>query len=189
MRLFIALNFGESDRAAIHEATRPLRKGDYPVRWLPPEKYHLTLKFLGNVRPDDVSVVEKVVRRVTGETTTFDLTLRQFGAFPTIRRPQVLWLGAVSSPALRCLKQDLEWSLASHGFDRETRSFHPHVTLGRASAEEGAGAFRDLDAVGAAMEFERTIPLATVDLMRSSPRKSGPEYSLIERAPLRAPAE
>jgi len=184
MRLFIALNLPSAERERIHEAAAPLRDAGLPVRWLDPESYHLTLKFLGNVRNEIVPVVERVVEKVAGQTERLSLRMGGFGAFPTIRRPRVIWLGADPTPVLRCLKQDLEWALTHHGFERETRAFHPHITLGRAGEDEGAGAFRGLDELAASLDYERTVPVTTVDLMRSQLSRSGATYSLVQASPL-----
>jgi len=186
MRLFLALTFPDHARARIHEAAGPLRASGVPVHWLEPDRYHLTLKFLGDVRSDRLPPLEKAVARVAGATRAFQLTLGGFGAFPTIRRPDVLWLGADPTPALRCLKQDLEWGLASHGFERETRAFHPHVTLGRASVDEGAGAFRGLDELAAGLDFGLELPITTVDIVRSNLKKQGDRYSILRSIPLRS---
>ena len=185
MRLFIALNLPKAEQNRIHRATDPLRTMGLPVQWLEPESYHLTLKFLGNVRTELVAVVEKVVDRVAGETGAFPLTIGGFGAFPTIRRPRLLWVGVDPTPALRCLKQDLEWGLANHGFERETRAFHPHITLGRAEESQGAGAFRGLDELSATITYQGKVPANTVDLMRSQLSRHGSRYTLLRDSPLK----
>ena len=189
MRLFIALNLPKAERRRIHRATEPLRAEGFPVKWLEPESYHLTLKFLGNVRAELVPVVENVVDRVADATGAFPLTIGGFGAFPTIRRPRVLWIGVDPTPALRCLKQDLEWGLANHGFERETRAFHPHVTLGRAEEKEGAGAFRGLDELSAKLNYHGNVAANTVDVMRSQLSRSGHRYTLLRDSALKIRSE
>jgi 2'-5' RNA ligase len=188
MRLFLALSLPEADQARIHAAAAPLRDAGMPVQWHPPDRFHLTLKFLGDVHGDRVPGLEKAVARVAGATREFILSLGGFGAFPTIRRPQLLWLGADPSPALRCLKQDLEWGLAPHGFERETRAFHPHVSLGRSQAEEGAGSFRGLDELAAGLDFRLDVPIQSVDIIRSHRSSKGSRYSLLRAIPLRSVA-
>lgn len=186
MRLFIALNLPEAERERVYRAAAPLREAGFPVSWLEPKLYHLTLKFLGNIRAEAVPAVEGVVDRVAAATGAFPLTVGGFGAFPTIRRPRVLWIGVEPTPALRCLKQDLEWSLANHGYEREMRAFHPHLTLGRASEREGAGAFRGLDAMAAELGYRGTVDACTVDLMRSQMSREGARYTLLRESPLKA---
>lgn len=178
MRLFIALTLPKRERTRIHRAAQVLRERNLPVAWTELDDYHLTLKFLGEVRGPRRAPVEHVLEKVAAETPPFDVTLRGFGAFPTIRKPRVLWIGAQATPELRCLKQDLEWGLAEHGFERETRAFHPHVTLGRAAEEGGAGAFRGLDDVVAELAHTSTFTVRSLDLMRSKLTKSGPRYSV-----------
>ena len=187
MRLFIALNLPDEEKARIHEAAEPLRDAGFPVKWLERDTYHLTLKFLGTVRSELVPVAERVMDRVADETREFPLTVSGFGAFPTIRRPKVIWIGVDPTPALRCLKQDLEWGLANHGFERETRAFHPHITLGRADTGKGAGAFRGLDELSAGLGYRGTVDVETVDLMRSQLSRSGARYTVLRQSPLKRP--
>ena len=108
MRIFVALNLPKKERERIHRAARALREEDLPVRWVDPDAYHVTLKFLGDVRPEKVTDIEEALGRVANSTAPFELDLGGFGAFPTIRNPRVVWLGVDASPELRCLKQDLE---------------------------------------------------------------------------------
>jgi 2'-5' RNA ligase len=178
MRLFLALNLPKKARSRIHRAAKSLREMDLPVRWVDPDDYHVTLKFLGEVGDSRRADVEAVLARVAEATPVLRVTFEGFGAFPTIRRPRILWLGAVATPELRCLKQDLEWGLTEIGFERETRAFHPHITLGRAREEVGAGAFRGVDDHVAAMGFSHSVPVRSVDLMRSRLTKAGPRYSV-----------
>ena len=184
MRLFIALNLPKRDRERIYRAARRLREADMPVRWVEPDQYHVTLKFLGDVRRERVDNVEEAMGRVAGSTKAFSTEFGGFGAFPTIRRPRVIWLGLDANPELRCLKQDLEWSLGDVGFDAETRAFHPHVTLGRADDRGGAGAFRGLDEVMADMEFGGDVRVHTLDVMRSRLSREGATYSVVSSAKL-----
>lgn len=186
MRLFIALNLPKKERERLHRAARALRERELPVRWVGSDDYHLTLKFLGDVRPGVQERVEETLARVAEATLPVELKLGGFGAFPTIRRPRVIWAGIDATPELRCFKQDLEWGLAEHGFERETRAFHPHVTLGRALDQGGAGAFRGLDELAAELVYEGVVVARKVDLMRSQPTRTGPRYSILRTMKLSA---
>lgn len=185
MRIFIAVNLPESERLRIHEAMAPLREAGLPVRWTPPEAYHLTLKFLGEVRPELATRLPAALDRVAAATNPFSVEISGVGAFPTIRRPQVIWVGVEPTPALRCLKQDMEWALADHGFERETRAFHPHITLGRTQDVDGAGAFRGLDDLAATLDFSGRMEIEHVDLMRSQVARQGNRYTVLHSSPLR----
>ena len=105
MRLFIALNLPEAEKERIHEAVAPLRDANLPVRWVEPVNYHVTLKFLGDIRPDTADEVTEAVDEIASKTEPFAVDVGGFGAFPTIRKPKVIWMGIQATPALRCLKQ------------------------------------------------------------------------------------
>jgi 2'-5' RNA ligase len=184
MRLFIALNLPKKQRARIHRAARALRDEGLPIRWLDPDNFHVTLKFLGEVRRERIEEVQERIVGVAAATRSFTTELAGFGAFPTIRRPRVIWLGMEANAELRCLKQDLEWALGDMGFEAETRAFHPHVTLGRADGAGGAGAFRGLDSIMAGMEFDGEVKVHTIDLMRSHLSREGASYSVLASARL-----
>ena len=182
MRTFIAINLPQRERLRIHRALKPLREEELPVRWLDPEHIHLTLKFLGEVRPERLDPIRALVERVAGAMGPLALEVGGFGAFPTLRRPRVLWMGVEATPELRCLKQDLEWALTDEGFEAETRAFHPHLTLGRANPGGGAGVFRDLDTWVPRLDFRARVRVPAVDLMRSQLSREGARYTVLASA-------
>ncbi|MDA0328932.1 MAG: RNA 2',3'-cyclic phosphodiesterase [Gemmatimonadetes bacterium] len=184
MRLFIGISLPKTLRTRIQRAARVMRDAELPVRWIDPDHFHIALKTLGDVRREKVEAVEQAIGRVAAETTAFSTGLSGFGAFPTIRRPSVIWLGVGANAELRCLKQDLEWALGDIGFGAETRAFHPHVTLGRADEAGGAGAFRGLDTIMAELDFEDELKVHTLDLMRSHVSRDGAHYTVLSTAKL-----
>ncbi len=185
MRLFIAINIPKKERERIHRGTKLFREQGYPVRWLGPDLFHITLKFLGEVPSEALGALEGVLKDVAAATGPFTMKIGGIGAFPTIRRPKVLWVGADPSPALRCLKQDLEWGLSGHGFERDTRAFHPHFTLGRAVSDHGAGDFRGLDTLAAQPTYQGEVAVRKVDLMESHLSSSGPRHEILNSFPLK----
>lgn len=176
MRLFIGLNLPKKQKARIFRAVRPLRDEELPVRWVEPDNFHVTLKFLGQVRKDRVPVIQEALRSVASDSRPFSTRIGGFGAFPSVRHPQVIWVGVDATPELRCLKQDLEWTLGEVGFEVETRAFHPHVTLGRARKDGGVGAFRDLDEQFSGLDLADELRVHTIDLMESRLSPGGPRY-------------
>ena len=179
MRLFIGLNLPKKQKARIVRAVRPLREEGLPVRWVEPDNFHVTLKFLGQVNKDRVPAIEEALRSVASESPPFSTKIGGFGAFPSVRRPRVIWVGIHATPELRCLKQDLEWTLGDVGFEVETRAFHPHVTVGRARKESGAGEFRGLDQHFAGLELAADLRVHSVDLMESRLSAEGPRYDVV----------
>ena len=179
MRLFVALNLLKKERNRIHRIAKVLRESRIPVRWVDPQNHHVTLKFLGKVPENRIDGVKDCLTRVASSTGDIDLSVERFGAFPTIRRPNVISAGVEASPSLRCLKQDLERALKDCGFVPEERAFHPHLTPpGRADAKGGAGAFRGPDEMAASLPYKRQVKIWKMDLMSSEMVSGSPRYSL-----------
>ena len=131
MRLFAGIPIVEDARREILALLGRLREGEWPVRWVHDEGLHLTLKFFGEVAPERLDVIEEAVRFAGQNTGLLDLRLDGLGAFPSVVRPKVLWVGIDAPPALELLYDRLERGGEAIGFAPEGAPFRPHVTLGR----------------------------------------------------------
>lgn len=186
MRLFVALNLPNAVREAAWEAAAPLRARDWPVKWVRPEGIHLTLKFLGQVSPEQEERLRSALARAAAPEgadaeRALTLVLRGFGAFPDARRPRVFWLGVEAEPALELLQHRVEREFAPEGFPTEARAFRPHVTLGRAARDARTAAFAGAADVLGALVFESSAVIDTVDLMESTLNPRGAVYHVRHR--------
>lgn len=124
LRLFFALWPDEALRLAIRRAARTAvrQAGGRPV---PPENYHLTLSFLGQVPETRLEEVKAAAVPMAPAV----LTLDRYGYFPG---PRVFWIGPAETPqALREFAARLNASLSSAGLPCDRRPFHAHLTLCR----------------------------------------------------------
>ncbi len=184
MRLFIAINLPQEERARLDREVRALRAARLPVRWVAADALHLTLKFLGEVPDGQVAEVETVSTAVAARFAPFRLELGGLGAFPNLRNPRVVWVGVQAPPELARLAGALEDAMAGLGFPRETRPFSPHLTLGRAERDARAGDFRGLPALAAQFGFRADVEARSADLMRSHLSPRGARYERLLAAPL-----
>jgi len=184
MRLFLALDPSSEEKERIRASIEGVSGAGFPLRWADPASYHITLKFLGEVRQDQLDPLRQAVERVAAASPPFDFTLGAIGGYPTLRRPQVVWMAVEAAPLLRFLKQDLEWALADLGFPREMRAFHPHITLARGPGTEGGGAFRGIDELAGAVRCEGQFRGDAVRLVRSHLSKDGARHVTLLEAPL-----
>lgn len=184
MRLFVAIDLPDPVRREVRDATAPLREADLPVRWVEPDKYHVTMKFLGEMRPEAREDAVRLLRRAASGSSSMELELESMGAFPSLRRPRVLWVGVGATPPLRALKHDLEHAFARMGVEMETRAFRPHVTVGRAREGAGAGEFRALEELADEVSPQESFTVEHLELMRSRLRPEGAVYTVEERVPL-----
>jgi 2'-5' RNA ligase len=184
MRVFVAINPTAAVRARLGEAVRELREAGFPIRWVPTENVHLTLKFLGEVPEKQLPELFSAVERAVSGIGTFEMHLGGFGAFPSLRRPSVVWTGVELGPTLAGLQRQVEDALAELGFPREERSFHPHLTLGRARKRAAVAEFRGLDELIQRLEYSGSFHVETVDVMRSRLMPAGAIYDVIRAAGL-----
>ncbi len=184
MRVFVAINLKEAERARLADASRPLREAGYPVRWVPAENVHLTLKFLGELSEERMDEVCGAVDRAVDAVGSFEMAVGGFGAFPTPRRPSVIWTGIELNPVLGALQERVETELGSIGFPREDRRFKPHLTIGRAKKKARPPEFRGLEAALAELRFADTFQVSSVDVMKSQLLPTGAVYEVVHRAGL-----
>jgi 2'-5' RNA ligase len=182
VRLFVAVNLPEAQRRAAHEATAPLRHGELPVKWVAAAALHLTLKFLGEVAAERAESIGTALDAAVSGARPFEVGLGGIGAFPSLARPRVVWLGIERHPALELLANDVERALQPFGFEAELRPFQPHITLGRAKQGAPGAAFAKLEKLIARVSYEGMAPVGSVDLMESVLRPEGAEYQVRHQA-------
>jgi RNA 2',3'-cyclic 3'-phosphodiesterase len=181
-RVFCAVELPPQVRARAADHAARLRDRSTKVRasWPRADNLHLTLKFLGEIAQARVEALSNAASRAARSIQPFDLTLEGAGAFPPRGSPRVLWLGINdSSGGLVKLQSQLEDECEAAGFAREERPFHPHLTLARIRAPQGA---RELARVHqetgfAAIEF----PVTELVVMRSELGAGGSRYTEISR--------
>lgn len=178
MRSFVALNLKSAERVQLYAAIEPLRAHGVPARWVQPDGLHLTLRFLGDIEGMKVARIDAVLRSVAGRHSPVSLRLGGAGAFPSLRRASVLWIGVRPDASLMALHAELELALSPLGYPREQKPFRPHITVGR--ARRGARP-PDIERVSGSVLYETTVEVDTVDLMRSHRGAGGARYEPLLR--------
>ena len=190
MRLFIAINLLEAERRSITAATTPLREAAPLAGWVDESRLHLTLKFIGEEPAEAVPPLAESLRRVAAAHGPVTLELGGLGAFPSKRRPRVIWLGVAPDPKLELLHHGVEEACAALGYEVEGRAFRPHLTIGRVRERARGREAVDAAAAAALARAAREVhdrwnaDVRSVDLMESVLGRDGPRYSLLDAAPL-----
>src|SRR5205814_1732929 len=97
-----------------------------------PRNLHVTLKFLGETRRADLPRLAEALRELAAHRTSFEAEVGGVGAFPNVRRPDVVWLAVkTGQEALMELAAAVEEACAALGWPREAKPFRAHLTLGR----------------------------------------------------------
>jgi len=191
LRAFVAIHIPRPIREAIGQSVAALSRavGRSSVRWVALENIHLTLKFLGDVSPSSLGLLEQMLGAEASRHPTFQIQAGTLGVFPHLKHPRVIWIGLEAPPALSGLQRGVEAAMERLGYSPEARPFSPHLTVGRVQDQVTP---KDLDALRAALE-ETQIPdlgrMAVEDLhlMKSDLKPGGPVYSTLFTAPLAKP--
>ena len=194
-RLFAAVPVSDAVREQMRAIRTTLEPQGWTIRWVDPDLAHLTIKFFGDTRPNQIASLESKLAFAAERSQPALLTTGDFIMLGPRKRPNVLSLSidaAADDPAaltaLEDLARQVERQTAGIGAGGNERAFKAHLTLGR---------FKDTD--GAPPDVEQTLatvalqPVAfTVDrllLVRSVLSQQGPSYSTIAEWPLAATSE
>jgi RNA 2',3'-cyclic 3'-phosphodiesterase len=180
VRLFFSVPLPDEARAAAVSAVRAMKRaaGDAPLSWTKDEQLHFTLAFLGERPESDLPRLREVASGL-GRLRAFELVLSSAGAFPSPRKPRVLWLGAAEGgPELTQLAKLLAEGLRSAGFELEERPFRAHLTVARVKPGGERGASR---ALGASPQGELArMRVDRLCLMQSHLSPQGAKHTVVE---------
>src|ERR1700716_481379 len=123
-RLFTGLEIP----AEIGQTLSNLRGGLPGARWIDPENYHVTLRFIGDIDGIAANEIASMLFRVNRKP--FDVTLQGLSSFGG-RKPRAVVASVVPSRPLLELQAEHERLMQRVGLDPEGRKFTPHVTLAR----------------------------------------------------------
>jgi len=185
LRAFIAIDLPEDVRSKTQELVRDLAAVSEGVKWVEPEKLHLTLKFLGDVDENETYHICQAMSRAVAAIEPFDIQSLGAGAFPKIERPRTLWIGVgAGSDELIALQAAIDDAMADLGYARDPKRFLPHLTLGRVK-KPGRWLSDVSRMIGERAAFDAGMsPVREVVLYSSELTSEGPLYSPIGRSEL-----
>jgi RNA 2',3'-cyclic 3'-phosphodiesterase len=187
-RLFVAIypsrEVVEHLRQGIHSIAKQIAPG--AIRWTVHEQIHLTLNFLGSIETSRIAEFDAALQSVSCQCAGHPLRVAGVGCFPSVERPRIIWAGlkGVLEPLQR-LKQLLDRALEKAGYVPETRTFHPHLTIGRV---EALNTHQRQCLKRAICSFEQTDfgqwQTQGLDLVQSVLSTKGATYCLVRTFPL-----
>jgi 2'-5' RNA ligase len=182
LRLFVAVDPSVRAVSAVDQALEPWRERYPRGRWVKPESWHVTLKFLGRTWPRLVQSVHEACREAAAEVRPFTLSLGGLGAFPRATRARVLWLALEDDEgSLQALAKALDAAL-EEDFPPEKRGFTAHLTVARfdppANLSEAAGEMEGFRVEAQPFRVSKLL------LYQSHLSPRGARYEVLEAFPL-----
>ena len=183
LRLFAAVDIPERVKDAVVAAIEPWRERLPGGRWVRPENWHVTVKFLGRTWPRLVEWVHDGCREAATEIRPFRVGVEGLGVFPGPTRARVLWVGLEDPEGgLAALARAVEERLSKE-FPTEKRPFSAHLTVARFNPPVP---MRDrAEDLGATPVEGKPFQVGHLTLYRSHLSPRGARYEPLERFPLR----
>ncbi len=156
-RTFYAFEIPKRVQDRLAEEASRLKRCDADVSWVKPEKYHVTLRFLGEIADEDILPLAKLLQSAAASEPPLSLVARGIGWFPEGREPRVIWAGVsgeTESEELRLqrIRRALNDGARKLGLRPEKGAFTGHVTLGRVRSSKNTDVL--LDRIGPARRRE-----------------------------------
>lgn len=178
VRVFLACCVEAEAAQRLYAALEPLRRlyAGPAYRATPPDNYHVTLRFFGELNEGAVDRVGRNVRPVAKAASPIDCRTTSVLALPNARRPSVIGLAVESTGRIEALAAQVNRVL-DEGFGPPDKPFKAHLSVIRCRRGARFKAFADL-------EFRLTF--ARIALLRSDPADDGPRYSVLQEFQLAA---
>ena len=180
IRCFIAIEIPETIQNQLARIQGTLRNQIQKASWVKPSNIHLTLKFLGDVDPEDLESIGEAIEGVAIRHRSFSLRIGGLGTFPNFARPRVMWAGVkVGGERVSAIAQDINVALGDCGFSLDIKKFNPHLTIARLKERIDlrpyTNQYRQYDRIdGAEMSVD------TISLIQSQLHPTGAIYSTLE---------
>ncbi|HEX4796299.1 MAG TPA: RNA 2',3'-cyclic phosphodiesterase [Humisphaera sp.] len=188
MRLFTAIELPEDVRQHLAAIARQWRAIDDElggrISWVPPQNYHVTLKFFGEVADTEVAGLCEALKAIA-PVGPAKIRAEAVECFPPRRslRVAAFGLGGDVGNLVR-LNQAIEIAAEPRGFARERRPFRAHITVARSKVPLRPSARDRLERTAAGLLPGPEFAAREFVVMQSILTQSGAEYVPVGRVPL-----
>jgi len=184
IRAFVAVDVeGPELVSRIRKIQDSLLETGSELRLVKPENLHFTVKFLDRIDDGLVGEIEKALRNL--ELNKFSINIAGIGAFPSHRRPRVIWLGVrEGEKEFISLMRRADDAISKLGFPREHREPTAHLTVARVKRIRSIEAIRKLFSVLADVEIGRMV-VDHVRIKKSTLTPKGPIYETLAEIELK----
>lgn len=182
LRAFMAVEIDFRLINKILKVQEAIKAADAQVKFVDGENLHFTVKFFGDINPEQVQQIANLTENRLENQKSFQMHIQGTGVFPNLDRPRVVWLGVADPQEFSQLQQRLDEDWVRMGFRKE-RSYTPHLTIGRVKGPRNRGGL-----ISKLKELERVdigpLPVDKLVLKKSDLTPVGPIYTDLKEFPL-----
>ena len=177
MRLFIAIGLPDDIKeylSTIQEKMIGQLSHEDKIIQVKKEHIHLTLKFLGEVQPNNIKEIKDALKEI--KLAPFSIELGIIGVFPSEDNIRVIWVGLKPEDKIMELQKNIDESLKT--LFKKEKSFKAHITLARVNYIKGKAAF--ISKLKGIKVDNKEICISSFKLIKSTLTPKGSVYEGIE---------
>jgi 2'-5' RNA ligase len=177
IRTFLSLNLQNKEIECLKQDQNKIKGilGNENIRWEDPDKYHLTLRFLGDTDAEKIEPLISTLERLKFDFETIEFYTDKIDFFPNRRFPNIIFAGLKEKGKnIETLVGFIDKIIFNFGI-KPDKKFIPHITFGRFNRNKRRKIASD-------MVFELTplnIQFNSFSLMQSKLLPTGSEYEEI----------
>lgn len=186
IRSFFACEISSTNLSAISQLLENLKAvSPKPAKWVNPDNMHLTIKFIGEFNPSDLEDMRSTLEKALSSLPSFNLEIKGMGAFPSLSKPKVVWLGINADNTLFKLVKIVNNETEKYGYVSEKRPFSAHITLGRVKPY---ASLEEIKTIGSVIRLNKDIVIGSQRIedlyfFRSDLTPKGPVYQTLFKLP------
>ncbi|MDO8561188.1 MAG: RNA 2',3'-cyclic phosphodiesterase [bacterium] len=179
-RIFISIELPDG---VIQKLVESLEKWRWlPIRWLPPENWHITIVPPFYAEENEIAVIKEVLIKATRSFKPFEIAFDSIILAPLERKARMIWFSGPQSRELEMLKLEIERVFSKNKFiptfKSEENMISAHITLARFDE----GSLSELEQKTRTLEkLKLLFTVSAVDIMESHLKQSGAEYEMFAK--------
>lgn len=181
-RLFIALHLEPTEEFLDAFGLIKEQLAIERIKWVEEENLHLTLKFIGEISEDEVHDIDYQLKSIP-RTGKIGFNIEGVGLIKNLQDPRAIYANIKNEDGVESLSSKINSCLKEIGIAPDTKSFLPHLTLGRIKVLRDKERLRDILMDFRNHYFQHVIGDEFI-LFESILTPSGPIYKKISRYPI-----
>jgi len=130
-RLFFAFTFKNTKNIELVLQQLQIQLELDKIVWTNPQKLHLTIKYLGDTKAENVLQIIKIAESTANKFSGFVLEANGIKIFGSSYNPKIIWGNVLPNKNINKIHENIEDELINLGFLIDRQNFVPHITLGR----------------------------------------------------------